>query len=258
MNPSRYSVTSIALSLLWVGWLAFLVASFVAGRTRESWWDDAKLDLRMISCLLLAVAAWWAWAATRGTHVGRAMLWLAIGMTLGFYGDSHLATRFWWPPFEEKMIGGILFYGLGHLAYVAAFWITGRQERMPGGLRWYGPILAWQLVALVAWAAVALTSEEQIGLRIPTFVYTLLVAATPGFATALCVGRRAFSWVAFGGALFLASDVLLAWRMFHGAFGGIDELTWLCYGGGEMCIVYGFILAVAPQIAENRAAPAMY
>ena len=233
------------LIALWIGWLATLLASFVAARTAGTWWPQDRLDLRMVSCLLLVVAGWRGWTLLRGGEAATAMFWVAIGMSLGFYGDSHVGDRFWWPPFPHKIVGGIVFYGLGHLAYVAACWLTRRAAGLSGGWRWNGPILAWQVAALVSWGAVALTSDKEIGLRVPTLVYTLLVAATPGFASALAVQRPSFTWMAVGGALFLASDVLLAWQLFHEAFDGIDELTWVCYAGGEMLIVYGALHGLA-------------
>ena len=113
------------------------------------------------------------------------------------------------------------------------------------------PILAWQIVALLAWTAVALTSSEEVALRVPTLLYTLLVAATPGFATALAVQRPIYRWMALGGALFLASDILLAWQVFHASFPGIDELTWINYGGGEMLIVYGAIAGLWRHTTEQ-------
>lgn len=233
---------------LWVGWLLTLLASFVAGWTRQHWWDGARQDLRMISCLLLVVAAWLAWHTRRQTRLAAALLFVAIGMTLGFYGDSHVGDRFWWPPFPQKILGGIVFYGLGHLAYVAACVVIRRRERLERGRRWWWPILAWQLAALAGWAAVALTSDEEPSLRIPTLLYTLLVAATPGFGTALAVQRPAFRALAIGGAMFLISDLLLAWQIFHDSFTGIDELTWVNYGGGEMLIVYGAILGITQAL----------
>ena len=175
------------------------------------------------------------------------MLLVAVGMTLGFYGDSHVGDRLWWPPFPSKIVGGIVFYGLGHLAYVAACVAIRRIQALNGGLHWWLPILAWQVVALISWAAVALTSSEEAALRVPTLLYTLLVAATPGFATALAVQRPIFRWMALGGAMFLASDILLAWQVFHASFALIDELTWINYGGGEMLIVYGAIAELTPR-----------
>ena len=57
MKPS-----GILLSL-WIGWLVTLMAAFVTGATQDYWWQGARLDLAMVSCLLLAVAAWTAWWA---------------------------------------------------------------------------------------------------------------------------------------------------------------------------------------------------
>ena len=236
---------------LWFGWLVLLLASFLSGRTRDLWWGDAKLDLRMISCLLLVVAAWTAWWYLGRTQAAAAMWLVAVGMTLGFFGDSHVGDRLWWPPFPNKIVGGIVFYGLGHLAYVAACLVIRRNDALAGGRRWWLPILAWQLFALLGWAAVALTSSEEVALRVPTLLYTLLVAATPGFATALAVQRPTYRWMALGGAMFLASDILLAWQIFHGSFPGIDELTWINYGGGEMLIVYGAIAGLWPSAPDQ-------
>lgn len=252
-RPTFALTKHVLLRWLWFGWLATLVATFVSDWTRKWWWQGARLDFAMISCLLLAVAAWVAWSRLRGTSAGRVMFWIAVGMTLGFYGDSHVGERFWWPPFPHAIVGGIIFYGLGHLAYVGASLLAARMEGLAGGWRWCGPILAWQLVALVAWAAVALTSDKEAGLRIPTLIYTLLVAATPGFGAALAAQRPRYGWLALGGALFLASDILLAWQLFHGAFAGLEVLKWTAYGGGEMLIVYGAIYALdAPQLSPTR------
>jgi hypothetical protein len=250
--PSTFVVnTRVLLRALWFGWFVLLLASFVAGRTRDLGWSGAKLDLRMISCLMLVVAAWAGWTFLRRTRAANAILLVAVGMTLGFYGDSHVGDRLWWPPFPNKIVGGIAFYGLGHLAYVAACVAIRRIEALTGGLRWWGPIIFWQVSALFLWAAVALTSSEETALRLPTLLYTLLVAATPGFATALAVQRPIYRWMALGGAMFLVSDILLAWQLFHASFPAVDELTWINYGGGEMLIVYGAIAGLWPYAPEK-------
>lgn len=223
---------------LWWTWALMLAASLLQERLTRPWWEEARLDLRTGSCLVLVAAASWNWWALLGRPAARAAGWFALGMALGFYGDSHVAAWLWWPPVREPLVGGIVFFGFGHLAYVVGSIALAR--RLPAdGRRWSTPILAWQMVALAAWAAIALSSTRQQALRGPTLGYTLLVAATPGATTVLWQRSRAFAALALGAALFLASDMLLAYQAFHGAFPGLDELIWLCYGPGQMLIIYG-------------------
>jgi len=50
--------------------------------------------------------------------------------------------------------------------------------------------------------------------------------------------------VAIGGALFLASDMLLASRLFRGThFPQIGDVLWLTYIGGQALIVGGMVMA---------------
>lgn len=205
----------------------------------------------MLSCLMLAAAGWYAWWKWIAEPSAGAIAWIALGMSLGFYGDSHVATRLWWPPFSQPILGGIVFFGLGHLAYIAGCMNFRRLHQIQLGWKWWMPIVIWQLTALLMWAAIALSTDKQANLRIPTLLYTMLVAATPGFSLALASQERQYRAMAIGGALFFASDLLLAYHLFHGAFTGIDELTWTCYGGGQMLIVYGAIWAAAVGQVAN-------
>jgi hypothetical protein len=231
------------LRLLWLGWLILLLGSFAANATGDTWWQAARLDMRMLSCLLLALAGWTAWWQLRCTRFAIATAWIALGMTLGFYGDSHVAERLWWPPFPHPIIGGIVFFGLGHLAYIAGCLSFRRLHQIDFDRRWWISVTLWELLGFLAWGSMALTTVEHSNLRIPTLLYTLLVAATPGFAMALAWHQYRYAALALGAILFFASDILLARNLFHGAFQGIDELTWTCYGGGQMLIVYGALWA---------------
>lgn len=228
------------LSWLWFGWLGLLLTSFVAGWTSDLWWHQARLDLRMVSCLLLALAAWHAWFYNSSVGFSKSLFWIAVGMTLGFYGDSHVGSRLWWPPFPHAILGGVTLFGLGHMAYIAAcLRLRSSGQVFPPVRKIWGQVLLWQIVGLVGWAAIALSSQTEQQLRWPTLLYTLLVAATPGVSNA--VGRHwaPWRWVAWGAVLFFVSDLLLAWQLFHQPFFMVDELTWVCYGVGQMLIVYG-------------------
>jgi hypothetical protein len=50
-------------------------------------------------------------------------------------------------------------------------------------------------------------------------------------------------WLALGGALFLASDLILAFGLFRGSFAHSTEAIWLTYGPGQMFIVFSTICA---------------
>lgn len=226
-------------SVLWLTWLGLLLSSFVAGFTSDHWWSLARLDLRTVSCLVLVLCAWRFWRRSNSGLAGTTLLLVAIGMTLGFYGDSHVGTRLWWPPMPSPIVGGIVFFGLGHVAYVLASVVVARQFAIRLGRTGWFTVLVWQVTGLIGWAAIALTSDQSIELRLPTLAYTLLVAGTPGLAFAVALKLRKL-WVwAVGAGLFFASDLLLAWQLFHGAFTLIDEFTWICYGFGQMMIVFG-------------------
>ena len=78
--------------------------------------------------------------------------------------------------------------------------------------------------------------------------YALLLASTAGVFTGLALQAAALSPTAFGAALFLFSDLMIAAKLFAGRETrriNIDDLIWLTYGPGQMLIVYttAFLLA---------------
>ncbi len=51
--------------------------------------------------------------------------------------------------------------------------------------------------------------------------------------------------LAAGGALFLASDLILAFGLFRGSFPHQTEAVWLTYGPGQMLIVFSTLAAAS-------------
>jgi len=67
-----------------------------------------------------------------------------------------------------------------------------------------------------------------------------LLASTAGLAAGLAVQSSAFLPAALGGALFLASDLILAGQLFNGlSFPLIGDVIWLTYGPAQALLVYG-------------------
>lgn len=93
----------------------------------------------------------------------------------------------------------LAFFGIAHLAYIALFVRHLARRRMP----W------WSLVYAAWWIAmIAVLGPHTGGLLVAVGVYGLVLAGTAAFST------RCGPVVAVGGAFFLLSDSILAFRLF--------------------------------------------
>lgn len=115
-------------------------------------------------------------------------------------------------------------------------------------------MLFWQVFGIVAWFFVVYSGTNRgAGLLVwPALPYSLLLAGTAGIATYLAMEDRRFLLLATGAVLFLVSDLILAFRMFHGEFAGATHAVWLTYGPAQMLIVYsiGAVGATSTQVTR--------
>ncbi|MGD9646552.1 MAG: lysoplasmalogenase [Pirellulales bacterium] len=222
---------------LWGLWAALLFGGFLLGAVTGDAGQRMPAWTRLGSSAVLVVASWTWLAAAFNTRARPYALGLAIGMTLGFVGDL-----FNW---KGNTLGGIVAFGLGHIAYIAAQVWANRAGQLTSR-RWLGLGIAfWQLVGLAAWTFVVWPGTQATELRLPALPYSLLLAGTTGVATGLALGKRTFVGLAVGAMLFLVSDFILAFRIFHGPFSMAGDAVWLTYGPGQMLIVYSVPAAVA-------------
>lgn len=136
--------------------------------------------------LLMPVLAWWL----HGQGGPRLMV---AGLLLSTGGDVAL-------EFDGFFIVGMAFFAAAHVCYVTffarSFAAAGRRRR---------PIIG---VYAVVWAVLVVLLWPGLGdLQIPVAVYSLLLTATAVFSAA----RGVLTGV--GGALFLVSDSLIAFRI---------------------------------------------
>jgi hypothetical protein len=167
----------------------------------------------------------------------RFSLLIAVGMTLGFIGDLFLADS---DPRGPSVLAGMGAFGLGHMAYITGMIHFGNQlssgTRRPGWIA----ISCWILIGLAAWFFIAFLSAQPAPLRWAALVYTLLLAGSAGYATALALQARAMIPLALGLVLFFASDMILAAQLFRDFnFPLIGSVVWLTYGPAQMLIVFG-------------------
>ncbi len=177
-----------------------------------------------LTTLLVIVHAW-----PRGAASPVARRWLLAGLLLSLCGDVALM----WP--QQGFLPGLVSFLLAHLAYLVAFTRDGvRLAARPLPFVVYGA-----LAAAILWS---LWPGIPAGLRGPVLAYVLCLASMA--AQAAVVGlqargtprQRAGALLALGGALFLASDAMLATNKFAGPL-PLSGLWILCsYWLAQWCI----------------------
>ena len=167
-----------------------------------------------------------AWPRGRDTPMARR--WVLSGLALSLAGDVALL----WP--REGFLPGLIAFLLAHLAYLAAFTRVQRFARPA----W--PFAAYALVAAailsVLWGGVPA------GLRLPVAAYVVCLVSMAAQAAAVwrgargTAGERRARWLAVGGALFVASDALLAVDRFMAPVGAGALWILATYWGAQWCI----------------------
>lgn len=240
---------------LWIAWAALLAAAMVLGNLEGGHGSLVPTALRMGSSVVLVIAGWIAYARWRGEAVGRFALCIAIGMTLGAIGDFFNAGWLNFVPLPNPVLGGIGAFGLGHIAYIVGAVDLAKRAGLTNRRAIVGSVLAWQLVGVVGWYCVVMLGSDNRELVWPALPYSLLLAGTAGIASALALQERRLIALALGGALFLASDLILAFGLFRGHFAHQTESVWLTYGPGQMLIVFSTISAAVVLGARGAVNP---
>jgi uncharacterized membrane protein YhhN len=190
-----------------------------------------------LTTVLIIAMAW-----PRGRETPALRRWVLAGLVLSLAGDVALM----WP--HEGFLPGLVSFLLAHLAYLVAFT---RVQRL--GARWE-PFVVYAGVAGVVLAL--LWPGVPGALRVPVVAYVLCLGAMAAQAAVLWraaphdpAARR----LAIGGALFLASDALLATNRFAGPLPLASLWVLATYWTAQACIASW--LAPARNGASSPAAP---
>jgi uncharacterized membrane protein YhhN len=140
-------------------------------------------------------------ASRRGRDAPPVRRWVLAGLALSLVGDVFLL----WP--REGFLPGLVSFLLAHLAYLVAFTRGTRLAAKPPVFLGYGVVAAVILAAL--WPGVPAA------LRVPVIAYVACLAAMAAQAAVVWrSGAPRGAVLALGGALFMASDALLATNRF--------------------------------------------
>jgi uncharacterized membrane protein YhhN len=187
------STRRIAAAALCCGLLAI-----VSGPLGQPW---LNFVFKPLTTLLIIAYAW-----PRGTGQPVQRRWVLAGLLLSLGGDIALM----WP--QQGFLPGLVSFLLAHLAYLWAFTRGVRMAAQPWPFVAYGALAAGILCQL--WPGVPGA------LRLPVLAYVLCLAsmaaqaAVAGLVSRGTPAQSRGAVLALGGALFLASDALLATNRF--------------------------------------------
>jgi hypothetical protein len=271
-HPSGLSLGERLAVPLWVMWAGLLFGGMVLAGYERFDSDPFLKATRLASSLLLVMTGFVITSSPKTSRPVWPLLMIALGMAFGFLGDISNSGLLIKDP-KQATMGGIVTFAIGHLFYMAScLWIRSNQ-----GLRhpntWWGSIIVWQLIGLAGWFVVIFTDTPLTPVHWAALPYCLLLAGTAGMTCGLALADRRYFWLGLGGALFLASDLVLAIQLFRDDIDIAAELArftgvtseaghhfmkqisrhacWLLYGPAQMLIVFSGLSLLA--VEKNRA-----
>ena len=171
-----------------------------------------------LATLIVIAHAW-----PRGHDAPAPRRWVLAGFVLSLAGDVALL----WP--QQGFLPGLVSFLLAHLAYLWAFTRVQRLAAWPVAFAAYAllaGVILWQL-----WPGVPAA------LRAPVVAYVVCLAAMAAQAAVLWRrGSPRGALLALGGALFLASDALLATNKFAGPLPLASLWILSTYWAAQWCI----------------------
>jgi hypothetical protein len=159
----------------------------------------------------------------------RAVLALLLGALLFSWLGDGAGALFPALPELPLMLG---FFGIAHIGYIVLFLRFARIRRMP-----------WWTLAYVAWwvGMLSIVGPHTGGLLLAVAAYGIVLAGTAA------TSARCHPIVAIGGAFFLASDAILAFRLFlpDDLPEWTEPAVMITYTIGQGLIVWGVLRSLA-------------
>lgn len=227
---------------LWIGFVPYIAVSLVHVVALASGAEAISGPTKLALMPLLALGVVLAvvldsrdpsrprWS---GTHT---LLLTAIG--LSWLGDAAGAL-FPWAPTVPMML---LWFGLAHLCYIWLFWRVLAVRPLP----------LWSAIYAVWWVVLLAVLWPHLGaLLVPVAIYGLVLGATAAGAA------RCHPVIAWGGVFFLASDTILAFRLFtpDAMPDWTSPLVMLTYCLGQGLIAVGVLLAERARRSGSPTTP---
>ncbi|MDO5754007.1 lysoplasmalogenase [Arthrobacter sp.] len=195
----------------------------------------AATKLVLMPALALALA--WGW--TRSGRTRGNVVWLLLAaLFFSWLGDG--AGAFF--PFAPTLPLMLLFFALAHLCYMWTFW---RHLAIH-------PAQSWAWLFAVWWVLLAITLWSPAGSLAPAVIgYGVVLGGTAALATRC---HRTLIW---GAIFFLASDTILAFRLFvpDAMPAWTSPLVMFTYTLGQGLIVAGALMTLRSHVGADSVKP---
>ena len=238
MFPLPYAPpVSVILYALFFLDLALLGGGLAFGKPNQEGTCHLPRPLRMSLTAIAVLAAFLGWqSGARGTPVQLYAALILVGVVAGFVGDLILAQLI---PVPNRLVFGMIAFGVGHIFYIAAFLCL----RLQFGFASTGGqliILAFMLVfCLWAWRAYVFKAGGSKIINTGSLVYGLLIGIMTALAIGLAVQQARLISLAAGAVLFLISDFILGnWQCRGHVWKPVNDAIWVAYASGQLLIVY--------------------
>ncbi len=208
---------------LWIAFSPYIFVSAAHVVALALGFDQIAAPTKLALMPVLALCAMWA---ARGLTATLAFTLLYVAIAFSWLGDGA-GTFFVGMPEVPMML---LCFGLAHVAYIWLFWREVPLRRVPPWALvyavWYGVLLA------VLWPHLG-------GLLVPVALYGLVLGGTAVAAS------RCHPLIVWGGVLFLASDSILAFRLFlpDAMPDWTSPLVMLTYTAGQGLLAAGVVVS---------------
>lgn len=175
----------------------------------------------------------------RGSTWGTPYRLLFVAIALSWLGDGA-ATFF---PFAPELPTMLLCFGLAHVCYIVLFVRSAAHAPYP---RWAAVYALWWIVLLAVLLPALLDRPGGFGWVLALGAYGLLLGGTAAAAS------RCGPVIAVGAAFFLASDSILAFRLFtpDAMPAWTSPLVMLTYCLGQGLIAAGIVLT--PRVSRQE------
>ncbi len=223
--------------------LSLLAGGLIFGKLNEERTGRLPRSLRMLLSALLVLAALLGWQGAIETPVQTYALLIFLGMAAGFVGDLIMAELI---PVPNRLIFGMIEFGVGHLFYTAAFVHLGARSLFSGKQVHIISLLGIVLVFCVwAWYRHVRNPSGRKAINIGSLVYGLLIGVMVALAVVLAISDAHYIPLAIGAWLFLASDFILGnWVIRGHAWKSVNDVLWIAYACGQLLIVYSVAAAI--------------